>query len=130
MKAPKPRREIFLLAAESLDADRTGDCYACIVVKQAHSNLINGSYVQSYDCPEMEMLRDLFMPEGLCDSMPWWPQLGEWPDHTHDYESRVLALLLCAEMCEEIKPHQSILERFWNFLGWLSDCCMKSKRVV
>ena len=121
----KPLRSVFLLAAENISPQ--GELFTCIAVRQAHADMNNKWYIDSQDCPEMKMFQELFQPEGCSSRVPWWPPEGVWPDHIHDYESRILALLLCAEICGE--PKQSFFSWLGGLLRDLSDQCIKSKRV-
>lgn len=108
-----PQRTVFLLAAEMISpADET---FACIAIRKAHATINDKLYMDSKNCPEEVMFKELFQPEGHTCGTCWWP--GDYPNFVSDYESRILALLLCAEMCE---TKASLLNRFWNFFERIS----------
>lgn len=105
MRRPHPLRSVFLLAAElqhaKMEDNADNICsywnpgyllcasdYSCDNVSEA-AKTIRGTY----DGIDREYYTRYFKPE-LNYYMAWWPlKNGKW-----DHESRILALLLCAEM--------------------------------
>lgn len=92
----KPRASVFLAAAQRIHAYKVGDAtnwltpdedtnmFCCTALSDAGGG---------WGSPEEPMLRDLFEPK--THGTGWWKPLR---GQAHDYESRILALLLCAEM--------------------------------
>lgn len=107
----KLKASVFLLAAElqhSLTVDKrikhpkTGgflycDLYSCVNLLVAAEALdISTPKRSTYDY--RNLYRDLFYsPEEACTTSCWWPRRnGAW-----DYESRIFALLLAAEVVKD-----------------------------
>ena len=100
-KPKKPRRSLFLLAAKrmhetSLETDRwrtitLGGGYCC--------NMFYHGALPEFSTGEIRAARtyfiDKFSPPKNFSQRVWW---GCLPGGGHDYESRIYALLLCAEM--------------------------------
>ena len=102
MKTRKPSARIFRYAAKLTflasvnPRDSDYSPYACDNLQIAFDLQ---DRVSDEDI-EPDMFAAFFRPKHFYGamSMAWWPPLknNEW-----DYESRVLALLLCAEMCRD-----------------------------
>lgn len=105
----KPLRSIFLRAAENLFVIHTGTMKrpsdAAIYVEEwgwfysryccDHLGALRGANHKA-STPELTMFRNIFEKEDECrDGFGWWSDL---PNGKMDMESRILALLLCAEM--------------------------------
>lgn len=97
MKTRKPSPAIFLRAAELQFANMkevhdNASQYACDNIGYA---LIEAELDTKFNCTvEHDFFAAQFKLEAhLFDG--WWPPLA---DGSHDHESRILALLLCAEM--------------------------------
>jgi hypothetical protein len=97
MKPRKPLHSVFLRAAELQLANKEGadnrstSCYSCDNIGHA---LIEAKLDNRFcGTVEHEFFAAWFRPGHLCCG--WWPSLA---DDSHDHESRILALLLCAEM--------------------------------
>ena len=98
----RPRRAVFLLAAEMVfnasifspepkyGSVRWENAYSCNCLSQACGTIRWDKYQ-----PEVKMYFRLMKPDEYVTGSTWWPPL---PDGSWDYESRILALLLCAEM--------------------------------
>lgn len=116
MKKRKPLRSVFLIAAEKQ--------HQAMVALQNYPHLIYYEDTSKYACDninfalpgismreEREMFKKYFQPKNMMlGQLAWWPLLNspKWDFHDEDYsqkqlefwdhESRILALLLCAEM--------------------------------
>lgn len=103
----RARRSVFLLAAEKQFyamrlAPQTAEAcsdYACDNIGYAVGKIDMGKEEYVKESPEKDFFREKFKPELRPDILngffAWWPLL---PDGGWDHESRILALLLCAEM--------------------------------
>lgn len=96
----KPKRSVFLIAAERQFAAKEKAAFYEGITKYSCDNIsfdpVRRNY--GYNRIEMKMYAKFFEPEEYEDGISdyaWWPKLknGAW-----DHESRILALLLCAEM--------------------------------
>lgn len=97
---PKPSRAVFLLAAEIQLANMQGadsndtSHYACDNI--GHARIKMGMGHHFCGTIDHEFFADRFKPEKREGGwFGWWEDL---PYGRHDHESRILALLLCAEM--------------------------------
>ena len=82
----KQRREVYLRAAESIDARKHSWLGCCEVIKRITKDRVIGKDL----FPELY----LFKPDYSLECCYWWNNsLAE------SKQERVLALLLCAEMC-------------------------------
>ena len=98
MKSKKPSRAVFLLAAEyQFDNYANGDNsfsskFSCDNLNEAVVEITDGFWA---DSAEIEMYKNLFEQTYDEYDLAWWLPL---PNGNWDHESRILALLLCAEM--------------------------------
>lgn len=97
----KPRASIFLEAAKRLARRRAGldeydSQFCCDNIQEAAEDMRKqfGDTV-----PELVMFAELFEPKGVAPFLPWWARGDNGLEaNGHDYESRLIALLLCWAM--------------------------------
>jgi len=89
----KQRREVYLRAAEHIDSSKHVK-FCCNSVIREYAYMMDVSYM---DVPSLKGFEELmlFRPEHIEWSESWWSD----DDWRNDNKERVLALLLCAEMC-------------------------------
>ena len=88
----KQRREVYLRAAEHIDSSMRLD-FCCNSVIREFAYMMDIPYM---DVPSVKCFEELmlFRPEHIKWDGSWW--CDDW---RKDNKERVLALLLCAEMC-------------------------------
>lgn len=84
MKTKKDRRKVYLMAAERIYSGQNINCCCAI------SEMLFSSVFRHIEALELSPEFELFRPE--------YGGRGDWWDST-DKGSRIIALLLCAEMC-------------------------------
>lgn len=113
----KPNHKVFTLAAEFLfNASRTDKAislgysrYACDCISDARSELFGpidySPLPPLKTTPEQQFFEENFKPQKPYSCYGWWKASGTYENNFegHDWESRILALLLCAEMLKSEK---------------------------
>lgn len=108
----KPNHKVFTLAAQMLTQARESaensehsfySRFACDCIYDARVELFGpNDYYET--TPEQQFFEENFKPQSPYDAFGWW-KTGNYDNNFkgHDWESRILALLLCAEMLKSGK---------------------------
>jgi hypothetical protein len=91
MKKPKLNPKVFRQAAEWIDNGTSS--YCCPALSNAN-RVINGIPDAHFDTSERIFFQGMFCPGHFYRNQPYWP-----PGSEQSRQERVLALLLCAAMC-------------------------------
>lgn len=87
--------DIFIAAAETIDSREIW--YACVAIK--YNSILDSSY---QDIPELSLFTDLYWKDSCAPQGGiWWPKVKGDNEDNRDYESRIYALLLAAEIAKD-----------------------------